>query len=282
MSGTAGRYIAWDTSSLVGILAAFEIENGLFKPVATWSLSLETSKHSERLLWSLDTVLQSAGWRVDELAGIAVGVGPGSFTGLRIGITTAKMLARTLGVPVFPLSSLALLARGSALRLDSEAEPGAIQILAATDAAKGEWFTLTGSWRSARECLALAEGDLPGIWGRGVSESVLPPEEAIRELQERLQKRPDSRWLAVGQSVLRYPELFEALPRSAKIEVDDPALHRVQPGALARLAFEAVQQGLVRSASQIHPRYLRASEAEINLKNGRLRPSPVHPRGGRS
>jgi tRNA threonylcarbamoyladenosine biosynthesis protein TsaB len=279
---TDGRYIAWDTSSLTGILSAFEVEKGALKPVATWSLSLETSKHSERLLWSLDTVLQSAGWQADQLSGIAVGVGPGSFTGLRIGITTAKMLARTLGIPVIPVSSLAVLARGASAWLEEREDSGSIRILAATDAAKGEWFVLSGSWKSVRECVALAEGDLPGIWGRGVREEAVAPESAVEELLGKLEKNPESKWIALGQSILRYPDLLKTLPQSRRIRIDDPEIHRVRPSALTRLAFEAIQQGIIRSPSALRPRYLRASEAEINLQKGRILPSPLHPRGGRS
>lgn len=279
---TDGRYIAWDTSSLTGILSAFEVEKGALKPVATWSLSLETSKHSERLLWSLDTVLQSAGWRVDQLSGIAVGVGPGSFTGLRIGITTAKMLARTLGIPVIPVSSLAILARGAFAWLEEREDSGSIRILAATDAAKGEWFVLSGSWKSVRECVALAEGDLPGVWARGVREEAIPPEAAIQELSAKLDQYPEARWIALGQSVLRYPDLLKSLPQTRRIRIEDPEIHRVQASALTRLAFEAIQQGMVRSPSGLRPRYLRASEAEINLQKGRILPSPMHPRGGKS
>ncbi|MBC7396830.1 MAG: hypothetical protein H7333_05245, partial [Bdellovibrionales bacterium] len=60
------RYLAWDTSSATGLVCAFEIRGNELKQVASWSLSLETSRHSERLLWSIDTVLQSAGWKIHD------------------------------------------------------------------------------------------------------------------------------------------------------------------------------------------------------------------------
>jgi len=106
------KYISWDTSSPTGVVAAFEIIEGKFRLVSEWALSFETSKHSERLLWTIDTVLKSAGWTIHEVSAIGVGVGPGSFTGLRIGITTAKMLASQLNIPTIAISSLALLVRG--------------------------------------------------------------------------------------------------------------------------------------------------------------------------
>ena len=66
--------------------------------------------HSERLLKDIDDVLRSAGIEAGALDGIAVGIGPGSFTGLRIALSTAKGLAFGLGIPIFGVGDLAALA----------------------------------------------------------------------------------------------------------------------------------------------------------------------------
>ena len=57
-------------------------------------------KHAERLVSSIAGLLREAGWQPAELARIAVSTGPGSFTGVRIGVTCARTMAQTLGVPV--------------------------------------------------------------------------------------------------------------------------------------------------------------------------------------
>jgi len=282
MSAERKKYLAWDTSSITGVIAAFEVHASGLNRVASWSLSLETSKHSERLLWSIDTVLQSAGWKLSELSGIAVGVGPGSFTGLRIGLTTARILAKSSGIPLIPISSLALLARNAVTVLD-QAEAGEdVLVIGAMDATKGEWFTLLGGMKNIRDCVAMADGDSAGIWGRGVVEAVLSPEDLAAEIQKKLQKNPDRKWIALGQSVERYPDFWSELPKKTRVSVVSSDLHRVQPGVLARLAYEAIHQGLFRDPSVLKPRYLRASEAEVKLKKGLLKVSPVHPRGGRA
>jgi tRNA threonylcarbamoyl adenosine modification protein YeaZ len=274
------KYLAWDTSSLVGMITAFEVSRGACRKVCSFSLSLETSRHSERLLWSIHQVLEAAGWKIRDLSGIAVGTGPGSFTGLRIGLTTARILAGFVGIPLIPLSSLALLARGVLPSLELLPKADKILVIACTDATKGEWFTLMGSSRMIRDCIAMAEGDLGGIWGRGVVEAVFTPDALIGEIGKRLKKDPGLRWLAVGQSVVRYPEIWKALPKQSRICLSASDSDRIHEDALIRMAFEAISQGLERSPGRVRPRYLRASEAEVKLSKGLLKPAPVHPRGG--
>jgi tRNA threonylcarbamoyl adenosine modification protein YeaZ len=272
------RFLAWDTSSVTGIVTAFEIEGSVLREVVSWSLSLETSRHSERLLWSIDTVLQSAGWKLKDLSGIAVGVGPGSFTGIRIGVTTARMLASTLSIPVTPISSQALLARNA---VDALPVLDKTLVIACTDATKGEWFTLMGSAKSVRDCVTFAEGDYPGVWGRGVIEMVLPPDEMLERANKQLEKLgEDAKWIAIGQSVLRYPEIWKALPQKIRVKDLPETIHKANPQILTQLAFEAIQQGIQRPSSSLKPRYLRDSEAEVKLKKGLLKVNPLLHRGG--
>ena len=274
------KYLAWDTSSLTGVIAAFEELPSGFRKVCSFSLSLETSKHSERLLWSIDSVLEAAGWELGQLTGIVVGTGPGSFTGLRIGVTTARMLARTLSIPLIPVSSLALLARGALPSVELLPKSGKVLVIACTDATKGEWFTLMGSSKRLRDCVVMADGDVAGVWGQGVLESVMTPDEVIEEISKRLKKDPDLNWLAFGLSVNRYPDLWDALPKKSRICLEATDLSRIHEDALVQIAHEAIQQGLARDPVKVRPRYLRASEAEVKLKKGLLKPSPVLHRGG--
>lgn len=277
-SSEAKRFLAWDTSSVTGVVSAFELHGSELREVVSWSLSLETSRHSERLLWSVDTVLQSAGWKLKDISGIAVGIGPGSFTGIRIGVTTARMLASTLSIPVIPLSSLALLSRNAVNALPSLEKT---LVIACTDATKGEWFTLFGKAKAVRDCVTFAEGDAPGVWGRGVGEEVLPPNEIMERVKKDLQKMGDeSKWIAIGQSVERYPDLWKELPQKFRVKELPDGIHKISPQVLARVAAEAIQQGIVRNASSLKPRYLRDSEAEVKLRKGLLRVNPLLHRGG--
>lgn len=268
------RTLVWDTSSRVGAIAALEWQpKGSLKLIAEWTLSVEAT-HSERLLWAIHQVLEAARWKVRDVDVFGVGVGPGSFTGLRIGLTTARTLAHTLKRPLIGVSSLAALARPAAGWLAQT--QGRSVVVAATDAAKGEWFSLWGSARSVCDCVVRAEGDAAGIWKRGVEEKVLPPEELVAEVKRKLAQGGGAEgWLALGEAVDRRPEVWKKLPARARIELPTGASHHVQGRYLGQLVWEAYQGGVLRQALDVKPRYLRDSDAEVKLRAGLLPPGPT-------
>ncbi|MFW5986443.1 MAG: tRNA (adenosine(37)-N6)-threonylcarbamoyltransferase complex dimerization subunit type 1 TsaB, partial [Halanaerobiales bacterium] len=72
-------------------------------------------RHSEELLSNIDFLLKQSGHSMEELGGLCVAVGPGSFTGLRIGLSTVKTFAQVLRIPVVGISTLDLLAYSSSI-----------------------------------------------------------------------------------------------------------------------------------------------------------------------
>jgi tRNA threonylcarbamoyladenosine biosynthesis protein TsaB len=90
--------------------------------------------HAPELLTAIEALLKAAGAGAKDLAGIAVALGPGSFTGVRVGLATAKGLGYSLGIPVTGLSSLELLARAARL-------PRGSAVCAAIEAGRGEVYT---------------------------------------------------------------------------------------------------------------------------------------------
>ena len=102
-----GFYLALDTSGPVGYVAVSQGADVLAR-----ARMERQGKHAARIIPTVDAVLTDAGLEIGELAGIVVGEGPGSFTGVRVAASTAKGLARALDVPLWALSSLAAAAVG--------------------------------------------------------------------------------------------------------------------------------------------------------------------------
>lgn len=95
------RVLALEASTLAGGVALLDDERLVAEYVLDVSLT-----HSERMLATIDRVLGDAGWTVRDLDGLAVAVGPGSFTGLRVAVSTVKGLALALSVPVAAVPTL--------------------------------------------------------------------------------------------------------------------------------------------------------------------------------
>jgi tRNA threonylcarbamoyladenosine biosynthesis protein TsaB len=117
--------------------------------------------HAERLLPMVDELLAEAGIALGSLDGLAVGRGPGAFTGVRIAISIAQGLAQGAGIPIVPVSNLAAIAA----RADSEGARG-VPVLSLIDARMGQlyWavyapesFGAAQGWRAVREHLSAPE-----------------------------------------------------------------------------------------------------------------------------
>ena len=272
------KLLAWDTSSKVGALAALEWDErakagwSAVRLVSEWTLNVD-SQHSERLLWGIHELLEASRWKLRDVDLFGVGVGPGSFTGLRIGVTTARTLAHSLSKPLIPVSSLAALARPPALWLGSLKERTVV--VATADASKGDLFALWGTARSVVDCAERAEGDFQGLWKRGVEEAVLAPDELVKAVKRKISEGGRrANWTVLGEAAARYPELWKKLPASRRTEIPAGFSDHVQGRYVGQLAWEAFQAGVAREALTVHPRYLRAAEAEVKLKKGLLPPGP--------
>ena len=109
----------------------------------TFQNQCETSeaRASANLLPQIDAVLQQANRGPDEVEAISISIGPGSFTGLRLGVATAKTLAWALDCPIYSVSSHAVIAWQAAQTLLSEPASKIQPIAAVIDAQRGQWFS---------------------------------------------------------------------------------------------------------------------------------------------
>jgi tRNA threonylcarbamoyladenosine biosynthesis protein TsaB len=192
-------------------------------------------RHAETLTPSIDFVRRQAGIELDEIGAVAVDVGPGLFTGLRVGIATAKAMASALQVPMIGVSSLDLLA--FPVRFSPRL------ICATVDARRGQVFH--AFYRQ-----------VPGGLQRVTEPTVDDPDDLVSELVA-----SGEELLLVGDGVLRYPEHFGDLPRA---EVVEQGLSFPSAASLVQLAHaQALREEFV-PHWEIQPLYLRQPDADIN------------------
>jgi tRNA threonylcarbamoyladenosine biosynthesis protein TsaB len=205
----------------------------------------ERPGHQELLLGYAVALLEEAGVGFPELDRIAVGVGPGTFTGLRIGVATARALAAAQEVPLVPVSTLHALAADAALDAADEPAPGERPLLAVLDARRGEAFA--AAWPAGE---AADPGATPLL-----APAVLSPDALAAAVAE-LPAAP----LAVGDGALRFRQQLQAA--GAVVPADGSPLHRVDAVAHCRLgaALEPVAR------DEVVPTYLRLPDAELALR----------------
>lgn len=202
--------------------------------------------HATRLLPLIAALLERAeiGW--DGVERIAVGVGPGTFTGLRIGIATARALAAAREIPLVGVSTLQSLALAG---MPSTARPpdqvtlprGLDAVLAVLDARRGEVFA--ASWRIDEA----EERDMALLTPRAIAP------ETLAELVGPL----GSSTLAIGDGAIAFREVLERA--GSFIPEDDSPLHRVTAAHHCRLAGRLGAT----VPDEVRPDYLRAPDAEI-------------------
>jgi tRNA threonylcarbamoyladenosine biosynthesis protein TsaB len=226
------RLLAVDTSTLTGAVAL--LEDGAV--VAESRVNVAVT-HGERLMAAIDSVLRAARWELGDVGAMAVALGPGSFTGLRIGLSTIKGLAFATGRAVAGVPTLDALA----WMLPFCAYP----VCPILDARKDEVYTAL--YRTL-------DGRL----------EVISPARAIAPatLAEELRRGPDGPLVLLGDGVARFASVFtEILGPRARLA---PANLRV-PSAVTvgELGGLALARGEASDPSGLAPLYLRPSEAEL-------------------
>lgn len=199
----------------------------------------ERPGHASQLLALAAELLAAAGLRFADVERIAVGLGPGTFTGLRIGVATARALAQGSGAELVGISTLRALASAA-----EPAAPAGSGVLAVIDARRGEAFA--AGWRGGEPVL---------------EQAALAP----AALADRLAAEGGP-WLAVGDGALRFRAELEGA--GCRVPPDDFAQHRVSARAICALARRA-SQALARDL--VVPDYLRLPDAVL----ARHRPPPL-------
>lgn len=198
--------------------------------------SARGKRHAETLTPAIDVLRRQAQVDLREIGCVAVDLGPGLFTGLRVGIATAKAIAHALRVPMIGVTSLDLVA--FPVRFSPRL------VVATIDARRGELFTA-----SYRQC--------PGGIQRLTDYRVQSPDDLATDLLATTRDEV----LLVGDGSVRYAAHFDDL---AGVEVGDQGLAYPSPASLVQLAHaRALREEFVKPW-ELQPVYLRSPDAAIN------------------
>ena len=191
--------------------------------------------HSETLMPHIKEVLRMANVRKEQLEGIAVSIGPGSFTGLRIGLAAAKAMAYALNLPIVGVSTLKALAFHYPV-------PG-IRIVSLLDAQKGNAYRESYEWEHGELCIVNPVEVLP------IAEILAECAESGREV------------VVLGDIAARRIRGKVDLPSNVSVA---PA-HLVMPRAacVAMLGLQELAAGHIDNVMNMEPVYIRRSEAEV-------------------
>jgi tRNA threonylcarbamoyladenosine biosynthesis protein TsaB len=189
--------------------------------------------HTKQILAGIDTVLSLSESSLEQIEAFAVTRGPGSFTGLRIGISTVKGLSLATGKPLIGVSSLDVLAH--------QAGGNAARVCSMIDARRNEIY-----WRVYRR-----------EDGKPISQS----DEQVGPV-DRMARQIDDACVFVGNAVLQYGGQLSQWVKQA-IQIVPDADNLIRPAVLAQLAWRRFLQGDVDDVEAFAPVYLRKSDAEL-------------------
>src|SRR2546422_2079752 len=223
------RTLAVETSTLAG--GAELLDGDLV--VGEYVLDIRMT-HSERLMATIDRLLGDAGWSVRDLEGLAVSVGPGSFTGLRIGLSTVKGLALALTVPIAAVPTLDAMATLLPF--------AALPVCPVLDARKREVYASLYRWDGA---------DMRREWNY----LALAPADLARRLDEPV--------IVLGDAADQVDS-----PHARRIR---PPRRGPSPAAVGFLGHSRLAVGDTIAPADLVPIYLRPAEAELKRRDVAVR-----------
>jgi tRNA threonylcarbamoyladenosine biosynthesis protein TsaB len=214
--------IAIDTSTAWCGVALYDPAAGALLEERIWRTGAD---HARQLLPEIDAAVRAQGLRARDLTGVGVALGPGTFNGVRVAVSTAKLLGQALGLPVVGVETLELYAQA--------------------------W---RGSGLLVRPILGAARGEVgTALWRAGDQLERLEPTRLAAP--DELLVPPDQPTLFVGELEESWRARVGQLGRLARLAGPDQTVRR--PGALAALAVERLARGQADRLEALEPIYLR-------------------------
>lgn len=226
------KILAIETATIAGSAAVVDDEKGLIGEVR---VDIRVA-HAERLMPSIQWLLDFSQTPVKDIDAFAVSIGPGSFTGLRIGLSTAKGLSYAAKKPLVAVRTLDAFARTIPYC--------AYTICPMLDARRNEVYAAMYKWEE-RQCVKIMQ------------ETAINPEELLKMINVPV--------VIMGDGAKSYRELITATLKDNAIYAP---LSNMTPSASAvgEIAIEQIKQGITTDPVSLTPYYIRKSEAELNWK----------------
>lgn len=263
------KILAIETTGKYGSASVINETGEVFSAIST-----EEMNHLKGMMILIDEAIREAGTDKSELTHIAASVGPGSFTGIRIGVVTARVMAQMLDVPCVAVSSLE--AMGERV-LDAAVSAGSLYVVPIINARRhqtyaGVWEAqFTSDYEQKTLCSVMEEKqymieDLLAALSSKIAELEAEASGRVQSLKAML----GNMIYFTGDGIDAYREIIESsLPEGTYVFADE-GLRYQYAESVARTALKKAKAGRVLRYNELMPEYMRLAEAEQRLKAGTL------------
>ena len=249
------KILAVETTGKYGSAAVID-ETGLVFSAA----SNAEMNHLKGMMTLIDEALRAAGATKDDLTHVAASVGPGSFTGIRIGVTTARVMAQMLGIPCIGVSSLEAMAERS---LDKAVSSGALYVVPVINARRHQTYACVYEAVFTTDCEEKSAVPV-------MEEKQYMIEELLGKLGTELAEHDGASAFFTGDGIDAYGEIIEELMPEGSYAFADEELRYQHAESVARIALRKAEAGRTLPYSELMPEYMRLAEAEQRLRAGTL------------
>ncbi len=215
--------------------------------------SLEEMRHLKEILPLSESCIKAASIEKKDISYVAVSIGPGSFTGIRIGVTVARTLAQMLGIQVIGVSSLEGMKQEC---LEYAKLKECDNICTIINARRHQTYACIYSGSTEKKDVSES---------RVIAEKQYMIEEVIEEI-----KALDGKTLITGDGIDAYQEIIDAELDRGSYELAPEEIRYQNASAVAEIALREAKAGRAISYDSLLPNYMRLSEAEQRLKDGTL------------
>lgn len=228
------KVLALDSSSIVATVALIDEERVIGEIIIN-----HKKNHSEKLMPIIQQLLDGVEEKIEDVDAFGVCIGPGSFTGIRIGMSTAKALAQAGSKPLIGISTL----EGLAFQLPYSRGV----ICPILDAQRNQIYTGLYKWEGD-QLFSIEEDQAIGA------------EEWIEKIKDRTEDIH-----LVGDGIVKFSSLFQE-KLGEKVSIAPSIVRMPRASSIASLALQRVQKGESTDYKDVVPHYIRKSQAEQNLK----------------